>query len=94
MNVPIIRVDGKKTIEELETGWYDKDLKKIKPKESEIGAPLFVTKDFGHLYDFLNKLDFKRLTKKVPSASSKNVIIDVFNGWCDIIIKVYSKNRR
>lgn len=89
----IIKIDGSKTPQELESGWYNKNLKKINPKESEIGAPLFVTKDFNHLYDFLKKLDFKQLTKKVPSASSKDVIIDVFNGWCDITIKVYSKNK-
>ncbi|MFW6173973.1 MAG: hypothetical protein ACOC5T_09535 [Elusimicrobiota bacterium] len=89
----IINIDGSKTPKELESRWYDKNLKKINPKESEIGAPLFVTKDFGHLYDFLNTIDFKKLRKKVPSATN-DVIIDVFNGWIDLTIKVYSKNRR
>ena len=75
---------------EIESGWYNKNLKIIEPNEKEIGAILFVTKDLDSLRKFLKKLDFKKLKKKVQYAKN-DVIVDVFNGWNDLTIKVYAK---
>jgi len=67
---------------ELKTDWYNQNLEVIKPISKEIGAILYITKDF----DLLNKeLDYLR--EKHPEG----LIIDVFNGWCDTTIKVYAK---
>ena len=87
--IPIIDVNTRKH-NETESGWYNKNLKKIKPNEKEIGAILFVTKDFDSLHNFLKKLNFKKLKKKVQYVKN-DVIIDVFNGWNDLTIKVYAK---
>lgn len=75
---------------EIESGWYNKNLKIIEPNEEEIGAILFVTKDLDYLRKFLKKLDFKKLKKKVQYAKN-DVVIDIFNGWNDLTIKVYAK---
>lgn len=72
----------------LESGWYDKNLKRIDPDEREIGAILYVTKDFNSLKDFLKK--FKK-TKRRVQYGMNDFIVDVFNGWMDTTIKVYAK---
>jgi hypothetical protein len=75
---------------ELKSGWYNKKLQPIKPKDEEIGAILFVTKDFESLYDFIKKFDYNQLKKYVQYAKN-DLIIDVFDGWIDTTIRVYAK---
>lgn len=74
--------------DELESGWYDKNLKRIDPDEREMGAILYITKDFDFLRDFLKK--FKKSKKRVAYGMN-DVIVDVSNSWIDITIKVYAK---
>jgi len=78
------------TIKKLKSGWYNKKLKKINPKDEEIGAILYVTKDFNSLKKFLKNLDNKKIRDKI-SYYANDLIIDVFDGWCDTTIKVYAK---
>lgn len=75
---------------DLKSGFYNKNLQRIDPKEEEIGAILYVTKDFDSLNKFLKNLNFKKLKNKIQYAKN-DVIIDVFDGWIDTTIKVYAK---
>ena len=76
-------------MKELKTGWYNKELERIKIEDRNLGAVLFVTKEFKHLYDFINKLDFDTLSNKLQRPID-NIIIDVSNFWVGLTIKVYS----
>lgn len=74
----------------LKSGWYNKKLRPINPNEKEIGAILFVTKDFRNLQEFLVRYNYAKLKQKVSYAKD-DLIIDVFNGWNDLTIKIYAR---
>ena len=46
---------------ELITGYYNKQLKPINPDNNNFGAILLITKEFKNLQEFINKLDFNKL---------------------------------
>ena len=74
---------------ELKTGWYNKNLNEIYPEDKEIGTILYVTKEFKHLYSFIDTLNFDKLSKKLH-RNIQDIIIDVSNFWCDLTIKIYT----
>ena len=70
---------------ELKTGYYNKNLKDITKDISvkhnkQFGAILFITNSFKHLYSYLDK------------TKEDNLLVDVFNGYCTFYIKVYRHN--
>ena len=77
-------------IKTYKSGLYNKNMKEIAVDERELGAILYTTKDFDSLKKFLKKFDYKKVKKTLRYAKN-DVIIDVFNGWSDIDIKVYEK---
>lgn len=69
-------------MQDLKTGYYNERLEKITNKISDkhnkqFGAILFITNNFKHLYEYVDK------------HKNDKLLIDVFSGFLTFHIKVY-----